>query len=114
MYFKLLASKSQLWFSVIELFKTPWPESILTERPPLDCEVSDNLMRIEGVTWFDSRHYQIFWEVVGLQQDPLSVVSTTEELLGKKVESPVWKSENTAVAIRHADHMAPSIRKIWH
>jgi hypothetical protein len=29
---------------------------------------------------FDSQHYQIFWEVVGLEQGPLSLVSTTEEL----------------------------------
>jgi hypothetical protein len=27
---------------------------------------------------------------------------------------PVYKSENTAVGIRHADHVAPSIRKSWH
>jgi hypothetical protein len=33
---------------------------------------------------FDSRHYQIFWEVVGLERGPLSLVSTTEELLGRK------------------------------
>jgi hypothetical protein len=30
---------------------------------------------------FNSRHYQIFW-VVGLEQGPLSLTSTTEELLG--------------------------------
>jgi hypothetical protein len=30
---------------------------------------------------FDSRRYQIIWEVVGLERDPLSLVSTTEELL---------------------------------
>jgi hypothetical protein len=33
---------------------------------------------------FDSRRYQIFCEVVGLEGDPLSLVSTTEELLGRK------------------------------
>jgi hypothetical protein len=33
---------------------------------------------------FDSRHYQIFWEVVGLERGPLSLVSTTEELLDRK------------------------------
>jgi hypothetical protein len=32
----------------------------------------------------DSRHYQIFWEVVGLERGPLSLVSTIEELLGRK------------------------------
>jgi hypothetical protein len=44
---------------------------------------------------------------------PLSLVSTTEELLDKNVAAPVYKTENTAVGIRHADHMTPSIRKGW-
>jgi hypothetical protein len=38
-------------------------------------------------------------------------VSTTEELLDRKVAAPVYKTENTAVGIRHADHVAPSIRR---
>jgi hypothetical protein len=33
---------------------------------------------------FDSRRYQIFWEVVGLEWGPLSLVSTIEELLERK------------------------------
>jgi hypothetical protein len=33
---------------------------------------------------FDSRHQQIFWEVVGLEWGPLSLVSTVEELLERK------------------------------
>jgi hypothetical protein len=52
-------------------------------------------------------------EVVGLERGPLSLVSTTEELLDRKVAAPVYKTENTAVGIRHADHVAPSIRKSW-
>jgi hypothetical protein len=32
---------------------------------------------------FDSRLYQIFWEVVGLKRGPLSLVSTIEELIGR-------------------------------
>jgi hypothetical protein len=32
---------------------------------------------------FDSRGYQIFWEVVNLERGPLSLVSTIEELLGR-------------------------------
>jgi hypothetical protein len=32
----------------------------------------------------DSRRYQVFWEVVGLQRGPLSLVNTIEELLGRK------------------------------
>jgi hypothetical protein len=33
---------------------------------------------------FDSRHCHLFWEVVGLERGPLSLVSTTEELFGRK------------------------------
>jgi hypothetical protein len=50
---------------------------------------------------------------VGLERGPLSLVSTTEELLDRKVAAPVYKTENTAVGIRHSNHMAPSIRKNW-
>jgi hypothetical protein len=32
---------------------------------------------------FDSRRYKIFWQVVCLEQGPLSLVSTIEELLGR-------------------------------
>jgi hypothetical protein len=52
-------------------------------------------------------------KVVGLKRGPLSLVSATEELLDRKVTAPVQKTENTAVGIRHADHVAPSIRKSW-
>ena len=31
--------------------------------------------------WFDSRRYQIFWVVVGLERGPLSLVRSIEELL---------------------------------
>jgi hypothetical protein len=34
-------------------------------------------------SWFDSWRYQIFWEVVGLEQSLLNLVSTIEELLGR-------------------------------
>jgi hypothetical protein len=37
----------------------------------------------------DSRRYQIFWEAVGLERGPFSLVSTTEELLDRKVAAPV-------------------------
>jgi hypothetical protein len=37
---------------------------------------------------FCSQHYQIFWEVVGLERGPLSLVSITEELLEWKVAAP--------------------------
>jgi hypothetical protein len=50
-------------------------------------------------------------KVVGLERGPLSLVSTTEELLDIKVAAPVYKTENTAVGIRHADRVAPSVLK---
>jgi hypothetical protein len=49
---------------------------------------------------------------VGPERGPLSLVSTTEELLSRKVAAPVYKTENTAVGIRHADHVAPFILKV--
>jgi hypothetical protein len=49
----------------------------------------------------------------GSERGPLSLMSSTEELLDRKVAAPVQKTENTAVGIRHADHVEPSIRKIW-
>jgi hypothetical protein len=52
-------------------------------------------------------------KVVGLERGPPRLVSTTEELLDRKVAAPVEKTENTAVGIRHADHVAPSIHKSW-
>jgi hypothetical protein len=33
---------------------------------------------------FDFRRYQIFWEVVGLERGPLSLVITMEELLERR------------------------------
>jgi hypothetical protein len=50
---------------------------------------------------------------VGLERGSLSLVSTTEELLDRKVAAPVQKTEATAVGIRHADHVASSILKSW-
>jgi hypothetical protein len=52
-------------------------------------------------------------KVVGLERGALSLVSTTEEVLDRKVAAPVYKTENTAVGTRHANHVAPSIRKSW-
>jgi hypothetical protein len=33
---------------------------------------------------FESRRYKIFWQAVGLERGPLSLVSTIEELLKRK------------------------------
>jgi hypothetical protein len=52
-------------------------------------------------------------KVVGLERSPFSLVSTTEELRDRKLAVPAYKTENTAVGTRHADHVTPSIRKSW-
>jgi hypothetical protein len=50
---------------------------------------------------------------VDLAQGPLSLVSTFEVLLGRKSSGSGLETENTAVGISHADHVASSIRKSW-
>jgi hypothetical protein len=57
-------------------------------RPPLwSSGQSCLVVRVPGYrsrgSGFDSRRYQIFWEVVGLERGPFSFVSTIEELLGR-------------------------------
>jgi hypothetical protein len=49
--------------------------------PPLWSSGQSSWLQIQ-TSGFDS--YQIFWEVVCLERGPLSLVSTTEELLGRK------------------------------
>jgi hypothetical protein len=44
---------------------------------------------------------------VGLEQGPLSLVNTIEELLERESTATVQKSENTAVGIHHADYVSP-------
>jgi hypothetical protein len=52
-------------------------------RPPLWCSGQSSWLQIQR-SGYDSRSCQIFCEVVGLERGPLSVVSTIEELLGRK------------------------------
>jgi hypothetical protein len=51
-------------------------------RLPLWSSGQSSWLQIQR-SGFDSRRYQIFW-VVGLERGPFSLVSTTEELLGRK------------------------------
>jgi hypothetical protein len=63
---------------------------------------------------FHSRHYQIFWEVVGLERGPLSLVSTIDELLGRHSSCSGLENREYGLGIRCADHATPSIHKSWH
>jgi hypothetical protein len=61
-------------------------------RPPLWSSGQSSWLQIQR-SGFDFRRYQIFWEVMGLERDALSLVSTTEELLG-------WKSGGSGLENR--------------
>jgi hypothetical protein len=72
------------------------------------------VVRVSGYIFtdsgFDSRRYQIFWEVVGLERGPLNLLKLLEwksSCFGSR------KSRLTRVGIRWADHAIPSIRKSW-
>jgi hypothetical protein len=63
---------------------------------------------------FDSQRHHIFWEVVGLERGPLSIVSITKKLLEwKSNRSGSRKVRLMAVGICCADHKTPSIHKSW-
>jgi hypothetical protein len=51
--------------------------------PPPCCSGQSSWLQIQR-SCFHSRRYQIFRWVVGLERGPLSLVSTVEELLGRK------------------------------
>jgi hypothetical protein len=90
-----------------------WREILFkaTSRRPLwSSGHSSWLQRSE----FDSRLYQIFWEIVGLERGPFSLVSSIEEILERKSSGSGLETEITSVGIRHDDHTTPSICKRWH
>jgi hypothetical protein len=61
---------------------------------------------------FDSWRYQIFWKAVGLERGPLSLVSTTEELLRRSNGSSleIWDYGSRVSPLWPRD--TPSIRKV--
>jgi hypothetical protein len=58
------------------------------DGPPLWSSGQSSWLQIRR-PGFDSRHYQKKKRLVGLERGPLSLVSTTEELLDRKVAAPV-------------------------
>jgi hypothetical protein len=67
------------------------PRLRIHEGPPLWSSGQSSWLQIRR-PGFDSRHYQKK-KVLGLERGPLSLVSTTEELLDRKVAAPVQKTE---------------------
>jgi hypothetical protein len=62
--------------------------SMRHERPLLWSSGQSSWLQIQR-PGFNSLRYQIFWEGVGLEWGPLSLVSTIEELLEEIVAAPV-------------------------
>jgi hypothetical protein len=89
-------------------------EERYSARPPLWSGGQDSWLQIQR-SEFDSWRYQIFWEVVGLERGPFSLMSTIEELLGRK-------SSGSGLEIREYDRRGSvtlttrhtSIRISWH
>jgi hypothetical protein len=65
---------------------TMFCDVMYSERPSLWSSGQSSWLQIRR-PGFDSRHYKK--KVVGLELGPLSLVSTTEELLDRKVAAPV-------------------------
>jgi hypothetical protein len=57
-------------------------------RPPLWSSGQSSWLQTQR-SGFDFRLYQIFWELASLERGPLSLVSTNEELLERKLVAQV-------------------------
>jgi hypothetical protein len=96
------------------LWSTNWIYMYYVEesRPHL-CSVGQSSWLQIQRSGFDSRRYQIFWETVGLEWGPLSLISTIDGQLGRKrncsgLEIQECRNDPSR------DHLAPSILKSWH
>jgi hypothetical protein len=74
--------------------KTNQRSYIIMSNKVCKISVSKNDRLCGQISWlqvqrsgFDSRRYQIFWEVLSLERNPLDLVSTNEELLARKSSS---------------------------
>jgi hypothetical protein len=87
---------------------------IIIMGPPVWSSRQSSWLQIQR-SGFSSRRYQIFWEVVGLELDSLSLVSTTVELLGRKGSgSSLANRDYSRRVARRWPRDTPSIRKTWH
>jgi hypothetical protein len=97
-------------YKVIEFFF----QFTLFFRPPLWSSGQGTWLQIQR-SGYDSQRYQIFWGVVGLERCPLSLVSTIEELLGRKSRGS--DIENREYGSRGSTALTTwnqTIRKSWH
>jgi hypothetical protein len=92
-----------------------WPATSLlprslVNRPHLSSSGKSSWLQIRR-SGLDSRRYHILWEAVGLERGPLSLVSTIDDLLGRKSSGSGLESREYGRRGRHAAHVAPSISK---
>jgi hypothetical protein len=82
---------SKSWTKLFQMFCFNW-------RPP-----GGLVIKVPGYGFigpgFDSRRYQIFWEVVGLEGGRSVSWVQLRSYLKVKVAAPVWKAKNTSVGI---------------
>jgi hypothetical protein len=94
------------------LWGTNWIRICYVEesRPALWSSGQGSWLQIQRFG-FDSRRYKIFWEAMGLERSPLSLVSTTEELLGRKSSGSVllW----TADCEKQRQTLCNGAKAIW-
>jgi hypothetical protein len=95
-----------LWFSLVPpeytiKKTTAFPLHNIHNSPPLYSSSLSSWLQIQR-SGFHSRRYQIFWEVVGLERGPLSLVSTIEELLEQE-------SSGSGLEIREYSRRDPSL-----
>jgi hypothetical protein len=124
--FVLHSSLSFLFLFLSTVYELKW--IFVTKEKPNTAQRNCNLRRNDLYTrntlrsqndWLNSHNttyeYQpeLYREVPTYQPNGLSLVSTTEELHDRKLAASVKKTDNTALGIRHVDHVAPSIRKSW-
>jgi hypothetical protein len=81
-------------------------------RPPLCSSAQSSRLQIQR-SGFDSQSYQIFCQVVGPERGPLSLVSTTEELVGRNSNgSGLENREYGARDPSHWQHGIPYPQKL--
>jgi hypothetical protein len=68
--------------------KMGFKKAVVLLGPPLLSSGQCSFLQIQ-MSGFDSLRYQIFWEAVGLERGPLSLVSTIEGLLERKSSGSV-------------------------
>jgi hypothetical protein len=81
--------------------------------PPLWSSDQSSWLQIQR-SGFDSRLYQIFWEVVGLERGPLSLMSTIEELLGRKISDSGLENRDYGRGISLRWPRGNLYPQIWH